>query len=150
MKGFHSPGSPAEAWAAGLTSEGSLGDNLSHAGRALVAWRRRLKRFGDSSLHRKHASHWIVLFVPVLGAAPAMSADEKPKAVPPRPPMIRWEKKKLADNLCEACEIADVNKDGKLDVISGPAWYEAPEWKPHPIREMKPMGPNNEFMQTNG
>jgi len=35
----------------------------------------------------------------------------------------------------EGCAAADVNKDGRMDVIAGPFWYEAPEWKPHEISQ---------------
>ena len=31
----------------------------------------------------------------------------------------------------EGVAVADVNKDGKMDVINGEAWYEAPDWKMH-------------------
>ncbi|MBN2315780.1 MAG: VCBS repeat-containing protein, partial [Sedimentisphaerales bacterium] len=34
----------------------------------------------------------------------------------------------------EACGIADFNNDGKLDIVAGPYWYEAPDWKPHLFR----------------
>ncbi len=33
----------------------------------------------------------------------------------------------------EASGVADINKDGKLDIISGDAWYAAPDWKSNPI-----------------
>lgn len=33
----------------------------------------------------------------------------------------------------EASSIADVNKDGKPDIIAGARWFEAPDWKPHDI-----------------
>jgi hypothetical protein len=36
----------------------------------------------------------------------------------------------------EACAVADVNGDGRLDVISGENWYEAPAWKKHPFRSI--------------
>ena len=32
---------------------------------------------------------------------------------------------------CECVSVADVNGDGKLDLISGRNWYEAPDWKKH-------------------
>src|SRR5690606_24376208 len=63
----------------------------------------------------------------------------------PRTGELRWEKHVLVKNLNEGCAIADVNNDGKLDVIAGSAWYEGPLWTPRPIRELKPTGPNNEF-----
>jgi FG-GAP-like repeat len=40
----------------------------------------------------------------------------------------------------EGVAIADVNKDGKMDVLNGEAWYEAPSWKPHPIRKLSDYG----------
>jgi hypothetical protein len=33
----------------------------------------------------------------------------------------------------EGVAVADVNHDGKLDVLAGALWYEAPDWKPHEI-----------------
>ena len=33
----------------------------------------------------------------------------------------------------EGVAVADVNKDGKLDVLAGEVWYEAPDWKMHEI-----------------
>lgn len=37
----------------------------------------------------------------------------------------------------EGVAIADVNKDGKMDVVTGDVWYEAPDWKAHEIRKPK-------------
>ncbi len=34
----------------------------------------------------------------------------------------------------EGVAVADVNKDGKPDIITGDVWYEAPTWKMHPLR----------------
>ncbi len=36
-----------------------------------------------------------------------------------------------------ACAVIDVNHDGKLDIVSGGLWYEAPEWKQHFLREVE-------------
>jgi hypothetical protein len=33
--------------------------------------------------------------------------------------------------------VIDVNHDGKLDIVSGGFWYEAPEWKKHFLREVE-------------
>jgi hypothetical protein len=51
---------------------------------------------------------------------------------------ISW-KKTVLDKafLSEGVTVADVNKDGKLDVCNGEVWYEAPDWKPHRFREGK-------------
>jgi hypothetical protein len=37
----------------------------------------------------------------------------------------------------EACGVADFNNDGKLDIVAGPYWYEAPHWKPHQFRSLE-------------
>ncbi|HEX5105396.1 MAG TPA: FG-GAP-like repeat-containing protein, partial [Pirellulaceae bacterium] len=36
-----------------------------------------------------------------------------------------------------ACGAIDVNKDGKLDIVSGGFWYEAPKWTKHFLREVE-------------
>lgn len=36
----------------------------------------------------------------------------------------------------ETCAVADVNRDGKLDIISGENWFEGPSWKRHKFREL--------------
>ncbi|MFO0892013.1 MAG: VCBS repeat-containing protein [Isosphaeraceae bacterium] len=40
----------------------------------------------------------------------------------------------------EAAGVCDVNNDGKLDIACGDTWYEAPNWKPHKIREVQRVG----------
>jgi hypothetical protein len=37
----------------------------------------------------------------------------------------------------EACGVGDFNNDGKLDIVAGPYWYEAPNWKPHQFRSLE-------------
>ena len=37
----------------------------------------------------------------------------------------------------EGVAVADVNRDGKPDVLAGNLWYEAPNWKPHEIAPVK-------------
>jgi hypothetical protein len=36
----------------------------------------------------------------------------------------------------ESCAVADVNRDGRLDIISGENWFEAPSWARHPFRSL--------------
>ncbi|MFN0055534.1 MAG: FG-GAP repeat domain-containing protein [Planctomycetales bacterium] len=51
---------------------------------------------------------------------------------------LQWQRIKLDEVFrSEGVAAADVNKDGKMDVIHGLAWYEAPDWKMHPLREQK-------------
>src|ERR1700756_2273729 len=49
---------------------------------------------------------------------------------------ITW-KKTVVDKAfrSEGVAIADVNKDGKMDILVGDYWFEAPDWKKHEIRK---------------
>lgn len=37
----------------------------------------------------------------------------------------------------EACGVGDFNNDGKLDIIAGQYWYEAPDFKPYKFRSLE-------------
>ena len=48
---------------------------------------------------------------------------------------VGWERVKIDDVFrSEGVAVADVNRDGKRDVLAGDVWYEAPHWKMHAIR----------------
>lgn len=47
---------------------------------------------------------------------------------------IEFVKKKLVQDLNEGCAIADINDDGRLDVVAGRNWYAAPDFLPRPLR----------------
>jgi len=53
---------------------------------------------------------------------------------------IEWEKIKLDDGAYESAGVFDVNNDGKLDVVCGGYWYEAPDWKKHKICDVRAEG----------
>ena len=41
-----------------------------------------------------------------------------------------WQKLRLTDEFWgEGAHVADINRDGKLDVVSGPYWYAGPDFK---------------------
>ena len=65
----------------------------------------------------------------VLGFATASGFAQEPARAD-------WKKTQLDPVFnSEGVTTADVNKDGKIDVITGENWYEAPTWKKHEIRK---------------
>ena len=59
--------------------------------------------------------------------------------------IISWNTQKLnADFLSEGAYRGDFNKDGAVDVVSGPYWYEGPEFsQKHKYRPVKQYDPEN-------
>jgi len=53
-----------------------------------------------------------------------------------RPEEIPFEKHTLDLGSSESAAIADINGDGRLDIVSGENWYEAPRWVKHHFREI--------------
>ncbi len=58
--------------------------------------------------------------------------------------LIRWETRQLSDVFfSEGADCGDFNRDGRLDIVSGPFWYEGPDFKTaHPYYEPKPFDPH--------
>lgn len=54
----------------------------------------------------------------------------------PRPPGIPFKKTELDAGANETAAFADLNRDGKLDIVSGENWYEAPSWTKRKFREL--------------
>lgn len=51
---------------------------------------------------------------------------------------VQFKKHHLWDEFyTEGATVADVNKDGKLDILAGARWFEAPDWKAHDIWKHK-------------
>jgi len=53
-----------------------------------------------------------------------------------RPADIAFRTQMIDPGYNETVAVADLNNDGKPDIISGDSWYEAPTWKKHPLREI--------------
>ena len=53
-----------------------------------------------------------------------------------RPDEIPFAKHTLDPGANETCALADVNGDGRADIISGENWFEAPRWLKHKFRSL--------------
>ena len=53
-----------------------------------------------------------------------------------RPPDIPFRVRMLDGGASETAAVADINRDGRLDIVSGDNWYEGPTWSRHPFREL--------------
>lgn len=77
------------------------------------------------------------LTAPLALAALALTGVFVSRAPAAGPDPMRWKKTVLDTKFrSEGCAVADVNRDGKPDVLVGDLWYEAPAWAPHPIRPL--------------
>jgi hypothetical protein len=78
----------------------------------------------------------VVLLLAVVTVLVALSPAAEPAAS-----AIAW-KKTVVDKVfrSEGVAIADVNRDGKMDILVGDVWYEAPDWKMHEIRKVGNYG----------
>lgn len=54
----------------------------------------------------------------------------------PRPADIPFRTQMLDPGASESAAVADINRDGRLDIVSGDSWYEAPSWRKHQFREL--------------
>jgi len=53
-----------------------------------------------------------------------------------RPADIAFRVRLIDPGYNETAAIADVNRDGRPDIVSGDSWYEAPNWTRRPIRDI--------------
>jgi hypothetical protein len=61
--------------------------------------------------------------------------------------VLTWKKIQLSDQFtCEGAAVGDFNRDGKMDIVAGPWWYEGPDFqKKHEIYPPKTWKPDNEY-----
>jgi len=53
-----------------------------------------------------------------------------------RPDDILFERQMIDPGASETAAVADINGDGKPDIVSGEYWYEAPKWTRHKFRQI--------------
>jgi hypothetical protein len=88
-------------------------------------------------------SVWLVaLCVPLAVSLALLPAAEDKKDTPKDDGTgITWKKTIIDPKFrSEGVAVADVNRDGKMDIIHAEAWYEAPDWKMHPIQKLGNYG----------
>ena len=69
------------------------------------------------------------LFLYSLGQSPTNAAEPN------------WKKHAInAKSPYEAAGAFDVDGDGKLDIVAGGLWYQAPDWKEHKVRDVAKVG----------
>ena len=57
-------------------------------------------------------------------------------------PGVKFSKRCLIYDMNEGCAVADVNNDGRPDVIAGEHWYAAPDFIPRPLRRIENAWPD--------
>lgn len=81
--------------------------------------------------------------------AALVAACMGPAAAYAEPPTVKFSKRCLMIDRNEGCAIADVNRDGKPDIIAGTHWYAAPDFVPQPVRDIGDFQ-KKEYLCTNG
>jgi len=80
------------------------------------------------NLHR-HTHHFVIVTLVLLTSLSIANAATKEP--------VTFVAHHIGYFRSEACGVADFNNDGKLDIVAGPYWYEAPSWKPHLFRSIE-------------
>jgi hypothetical protein len=84
---------------------------------------------------------FVLLTAAAVGVADGLHARPAPAAQA----KIGWKKTVIDTKFhTEGVATGDVNKDGKIDVLNGEYWYEAPDWKPHEMQPFVDFAKNTE------
>src|SRR5690349_4675431 len=83
------------------------------------------------NLFRNFRSAWLTPLILIIPASGIFCFQ-----LVTRPPDIPFEKHTIDLGSSESAAIADINGDGKPDIVSGENWYEAPRWQKHHFRDI--------------
>lgn len=67
------------------------------------------------------------------------------QSVPGRSADLRLSVHQIDPGASETAAVTDVDRDGRLDIISGAYWYKAPDWTPYRFRE---LGGQNNYLDS--
>jgi hypothetical protein len=82
---------------------------------------------------------FLLLLLTLAASAADAPPDAAAKSTPPPAASGEWKTQQLTEHFwAEGACVADVNKDGKNDVLCGPFWYEGPDFKKvHTVYQME-------------
>ena len=86
-------------------------------------------------------------------AAFLLASLAPPGGLAEEPAGLRFSNRCLMVSPNEGCAVADVNRDGRPDVIAGTHWFAAPDFVPRPLRDIPEVSlgfGDNEFYANNG
>ena len=73
--------------------------------------------------------------------SPGQSTTAFPPAILKKPILTR-------DFISEGVAVADLNKDGRMDIVAGYYWFEAPNWTRHEMAPSRTFDPRKEYSNS--
>jgi hypothetical protein len=93
------------------------------------------------------ATALLAIAAPAFSAVPVRSAEGK--AAPRSGDQVAFKKIVIDPEFrSEGVAVADINRNGKLDIMAGNFWYEAPNWTPHEIAPAQKFDPQNAYSNS--
>jgi hypothetical protein len=86
---------------------------------------------------------------PLFKMKQQMSSGTATDPTKPVVPSDDFKKTKITgDFISEGVAVADLNKDGKLDIVAGYYWFEAPTWTRHEMAPSRVFDPRKEYSNS--